>query len=620
MAPKTGFSGLVALALLFNSSIVSAVTTASQNYKMKPHHHSTTAPVASTASAAATGSTLSNGTIIGTNTTAVAPVALNATVVDCFLTLPDNPLSAQGLSTPFQLMAPCSQTVSTQRAFAEAAVFDPSTGSITIYHPLVIDAGKTPQIAPVVPTLPNGAVVGLWFGFNGATLQLLDTTGGDTNTSPKLKSIGCVNGLPGVKGDVFGQVSWCNTVPFFQAVDASVAAGTTVIPPLGTDKNGQTCPSSRSFTIVDACPSDNLPTQYLLLGDGTTVQDTAANRAAQPGSTVIDNASDEALIGLIVDPLIGCTVFQVPSLDDPTAKVGSLVTQELQARAFQQAPIANVPVNDPDCLLTANGALSVDKTNAYRLGVNQVPVSQDPGSLVPYCNNMISIAPPFLKINQATFTGATTPDAGVGNSLFTFLCNRYLMSLAMLTCPANPNQPVACQFDGNGAATSCTITLSANATMGAAGATGAGASSSAGAAGGMGGMGGKATSTMATVATAKSAVISPVSGANGQAGGVGTNPTAVSLSGVAGGQGGARATGVAAAVSSAGVGSMSSAALGLQTTGVAAPTCTCTCMAAAKAGAYVKRVVPEIEAPAPAPAPHFGRRSVRRTPERFPLE
>jgi hypothetical protein len=599
MAPKTGFVGLVALTLLFNSCIVSAVHTASENYRMKPHHHSTTAPVASTASAAATGSTLSNGTIIGTNTTAVAPVALNATVVDCFLTLPDNPLSAQGLATPFQLMAPCSQTVSTQQAFAEAAVFDPATGQISIYHPLVIDAGKTPQIAPVVPNLPAGAIVGLWFGFNGATLQLLDTTGGDTNTSPKLKAIGCVNGLPGVKGDVFGQVSWCNTVPFFNAADASIAAGKTVIPPLGTDKNGQDCPSSRSFKIVDACPSDNLPTQYLLLGDGTTVQDTAANRAAQPDATVVDNASDEALLGLIVDPVIGCTVFQVPSLDDPGAKVGSLVTQELQARQFQQAPIANVPINDPDCLLTANGALSVAKTDAYRLGVDQVSVAQDPGALDSFCNNMISIAPPFFQQNQAAFTAATTPDTGVGSNLFTFLCNRYLQSLMMLTCPPNPNQPVSCQFDDNGAATSCTINISLNGTMGSAGATGTtgagagtGATSTAGAVGGMGGKGGKggkATSTLATVT---------LSVPGGQA------------SGVVGAQG--------SSVASVPLGAMSTgAALG---TAVNPPTCTCTCMAAAANGAVVKRMHPEIEAPAPALEPHFGRRSVKRTPQHFALE
>ena len=553
MSPKTGFLGFVALAFLLNSSVVSAVTTASRNYKMTLHHESTTVPVAATATGTSTGSSLSNGTIIGTNTTAVAPVALNASVVDCFLTLPNNPLTAQGLATPFQLMAPCSQSVGTQQAFAEAAVFDPATGDISIYHPLVIDAGKTPQIAPVVPVLPNGAIVGLWFGFNGATLQLLDTTGGNTNTSPKLKGIGCVNGLPGVNGDVFGQVSWCNTVPFFNAADASIAAGKTVIPPLGTDKNGMTCPSSRSYEIVDACPSDNLPTQYLLLADNTTVQDTAANRAAQPAATVLDNASDEALIGLIVDPVIGCTVFQAPSLDDPGAKVGSLVTQELQARQFQAAPIANVPINDPDCLLTSNGAISIDKTNAYRLGVNQVPVSQDPGSLSTYCNNMISVAPPFFKINQAGFTATTTPDAGVGNNLFTFLCNRYLMSLMMLTCPPNPNQPVTCQLDGNGAATSCTINIALNGTMGAVGATGtapasAGAASTAGVAGGNGG---KAPSTLATVATA-----------------------------------------------------MTSAA-----------------MANAGAKREVEAAAPApVPVPVPAPAPRFGRRSIRRTAERFALE
>jgi hypothetical protein len=593
MAPKTGFAGFLALALLFNSCTVSAVHTASENYKMKPHHHSTTAPVPSTASAVPTGSTQSNGTIIGTNTTAVAPVALNATVVDCFLTLPDNPLSAHGLATPFQLMAPCSQTVSTQQAFAEAAVFDPATGQISIYHPLVIDAGKTPQIAPVVPDLPAGAIVGLWFGFNGATLQLLDTTGGDTNTSPKLKAIGCVNGLPGIKGDVFGQVSWCNTVPFFKAADASIAAGKTIIPPLGTDKNGQTCPSSRSFTIVDACPSDNLPTQYLLLGDGTTAQDTAANRAAQADATVIDNASDEALIGLIVDPVIGCTVFQVPSLDDPGAMVGSLATQELQARQFQQAPIANVPLNDPDCLLTSNGALSVDKTNAYRLGVNQPTVAEDPGALDSYCNNMISIAPPFFLQNQAAFTETTTPDSGIGSNLFTFLCNRYLMSLMMLTCPPNPNQPVTCQFDGNGAATSCTINISSNSTTSAAGA--------------VGGKGGKATSTLATVATAKSAVTFTSSMSMNRGGGFRSGTTTLSIpggqaSGVVGGQG--------SGVASAPLGAMSTgAALG---TGVNPPTCTCTCMAAAASGAVVKRMYPEIEAPAPVPRPRFGKRNIRR--------
>ena len=136
----------------------------------------------------------------------------------------------------------------------EAAILDPATGNIQIYSPLVINAGMTPvgngtgaattnagptssistpsstnagvsttsamdvssvasssatsasptptmaarqaatagsYIPPIVPTLPNNAVVGIWFGSNAASLTLTGDTGG------------CVNGL-GVS--VFGQV------------------------------------------------------------------------------------------------------------------------------------------------------------------------------------------------------------------------------------------------------------------------------------------------------------------------------------------------------------------------------------------------------------------------------
>ncbi|KAL1968612.1 hypothetical protein VTN77DRAFT_1438 [Rasamsonia byssochlamydoides] len=409
-----------------------------------------------------TTSTLTTHATATASAAASPSASLNATVLDCFLTLPNDPLSATGLSTPFLLQPPCSMSVSTQQAFAEAAVFDPATGDISIYHPLVIDAGKKPAAPPVVPQLPENAKVALWFGFNGNVLQLLDVNGEDTNTSPLLKSIDCVNGLPGVQGDVFGQVSWCNTKPFFAAANASIAAGKTTIPPLGTDKNGAACPTSRSFEIVDACPSDNVPTQYLLLPDGSTVQDTAANRARFPDAEVINNASDEALVANILDPILGCTPFEGASLDDPGAKVPALALAELQAGHLQQAPVALVPLNDPDTLLTANGQVSPAKTNAYRLGVNQPLLSSsgaDDGALVPYCDNMIAIAPGFFKANEAEFSGQPSPDTGVGNNLFTFMCNRYLMSLTQLGCPADPNQPVQVTLDGNGAATSCTINL-----------------------------------------------------------------------------------------------------------------------------------------------------------------
>jgi len=86
--------------------------------------------------------------------------------------LPADPLTATGLSTPFQLLAPCSQAVTTQQSFVEAAIFDPATNTISVYHPLIVNAGTTPGAPIVVPTIPANAVIGLWFGFNG-TLTLI---------------------------------------------------------------------------------------------------------------------------------------------------------------------------------------------------------------------------------------------------------------------------------------------------------------------------------------------------------------------------------------------------------------------------------------------------------------
>jgi len=199
------------------------------------------------------------------------------------------------------------------------------------------------------------------------------------------------------------------------------------------------------------------------------LQDTAANRAANPTATVINNASDEALLAHIVDPLIGCTPFLAPSLDDPGTNVPALALSEIQANALQVAPIGFVPLNDPDTLLTAGKTVSPEKTNQYRLGVNQPVVSGTnstlAGSLIPYCDAMLTVAPPFLKGYQTLFTGQTTPAPCVGNNLFTFLAERFIMSLTQLTCPvAAESHPVVCQLNGGGVATSCTINLAATPT------------------------------------------------------------------------------------------------------------------------------------------------------------
>ena len=107
--------------------------------------------------------------------TAADAAAPNA---NCTLIVPANPLSAQGLATPYQLTAtdpaagPCNEANSAQTAFVQGAIINPATGTISIYDPLVVDAGTQPAVTPTVPTLPAGGVVALWFGYNGNTLTL----------------------------------------------------------------------------------------------------------------------------------------------------------------------------------------------------------------------------------------------------------------------------------------------------------------------------------------------------------------------------------------------------------------------------------------------------------------
>src|SRR5882724_12305885 len=109
-----------------------------------------------------------------------APITSFAAVPnpDCTLIVPASPLSAAGLATPYQLVAthpangPCHQTNTDQSAFVQAAIINLITGQISIYHPLVVDAGTVPAAPPVVPPLPFLNVVALWFGYNGGDLTL----------------------------------------------------------------------------------------------------------------------------------------------------------------------------------------------------------------------------------------------------------------------------------------------------------------------------------------------------------------------------------------------------------------------------------------------------------------
>jgi hypothetical protein len=391
---------------------------------------------------------------------ATATASPAAASLGCVLIVPANPLTAPGLATPFQLTGPdgmspqasgCTMAnFANLGAFVQATIFDPATGALSTYEPLVITQGTQPAAAPVVPTLPAGAVVTVDFGFNGTNLTLRGATG------TTLGQARCANGI---QGSIFGQVSFCNGVAFFAAVNNSIANGRTTIPANGTSaKTGQPCPTTRSFTMIDQDQSDNVTTQYLLNGNGQTAQDNATNTAAMPSATVINNGSDNALLNGFLDPTLGCTPFTAPDLSNAGIPGTSQALDELFAARNQTAPIALVPENDPMTLV--NGAFSQRKTNRYRTSVDQpvIRAAQTADTPAAYCQTMVNVQGLFLKNNQTVLATGTSPVPAMGNNLFTFLANRLNMSFTNLNCRSfGLTSPVTVTLDGNGVATSATI-------------------------------------------------------------------------------------------------------------------------------------------------------------------
>jgi hypothetical protein len=383
---------------------------------------------------------------------------------NCTLIVPKKPLTAAGLATPFRLVATdpgqgaCNESNAAQGAFVQGAIFDPATGAISIYNPLVIDKGDQPLVPPVVPTLPAGAIVALWFGFNGNNLLLQSTPGDDTLSDAK-----CVNGA---NGNIFGQYSYCNAPAFFTAANAAIAAGKLTVPASGTASDGKPCPTVRDFFIVDQDQSDNVTTLYLVSPRGHISQDTAKNRAAHPGSVPSGNASDNRLTDAFVLPALGCKPWVAPDLADPGSMVPALPLNELQARANQPAPVAMVPDGDPMTLI--NGNVSTTKVNLYRQGVDQPTVdSHSDADTARYCRQLLRIAPQRMLANQAALSAFSSPDPAAANSLFTFLAQRFTATYQLLDCQVlvdNLADPVSVTLDGNMVAVTATVNATALAT------------------------------------------------------------------------------------------------------------------------------------------------------------
>lgn len=397
----------------------------------------------------------------GTDPSASATPSGGAPAADpdanCTLTIPAAPLTARGLASVYQFSAtdraqgPCDEANIAQTAFVQATVYDPATGALSVYNPLVVDAGRRPAIPPVQPTLPADAVVGIWFGYNANNLTLRAAGNG-------LALAHCVNGLG---GSVFTQYAYCNAPAFFAAVNKGIAAHKLTVPPLGIADDDKPCPTTRDFSIIDQDQSDNVTTQYLATPNGGIAQNIPANARRLSGATVLANPSDNALLDEFVDPSLGCTPWTVKDLADGGSAT-SLALDEIQANADQAAPSALVPLNDP--MTTVNGVFSNTKTNLYRAGVDQplLPAGETP---MVYCEDMDDIQTARLELDQARFTAGTSPDPGAATTLFTFLADRMHASFINLGCGAyHLTNPVASeQTDADGAVSGVTFANSGSA-------------------------------------------------------------------------------------------------------------------------------------------------------------
>jgi hypothetical protein len=383
---------------------------------------------------------------------------------NCTLIVPANPLSATGLATPYQLTAtnpangPCHESNINQSAFVEAAVLT-SGGQLSLYDPLVVDRGTQPAATPVAAQVPAGSTVGVWFGFNGTTLTLRSTNG----------SLGQGNCVNGSRGSVFGQFAYCDARAFFRAANQAIAAKTLVVPPSGTAKDGAPCPTTRDFSLVDQDQSDNVVTHYLANGNGQIAQKNNATMAAiGAGAVDLANGSDNLLLNKFVDPALGCTPFTAPDQSSDMQPSGSLPLDELSAAANQQAPIALVPLSDPMTLVNANQ--STAKTNAYRAGVDQMPIGGggDNGNATTYCTNLFNNPAGITRVfkDQAMFQNAPSVDAAMATNLFTFLAMRANQSFTNLGCGnlLHMANPITLTMNGNQVITAAVLAVAGQVT------------------------------------------------------------------------------------------------------------------------------------------------------------
>jgi len=352
---------------------------------------------------------------------------------DCFLAVPFGALTSAGLATPHRLLLPCNQSNTGMSSFVQGAIIDQTAGKMLVYNPLVITDGTAPAMPTTPVNLPANNVVALWFGTNAGTLTLQDVGG-------SLAEANCVNG---VDGSIFGQFAYCNAVKFFATAFTMITAKQLQVPALGVASDGQICPTTRDFVLVDMDQSDNVITTYIDTGNAGA-QDTIGNRNVLTVVNTLKNGSDMRLLSIAMDGALGCTPWRNQDLADPLNVAGlpTFGSAEIQAAVWQLPPIALCPISH--AMTRINNQPSLDKTNKYRAGCGQtLAIKAADADSFQYCWNLYYVGPKRLAANANVFNNAESPDPNAASNLFAFLAQRYANSFGPdgLNCAALLGQP-----------------------------------------------------------------------------------------------------------------------------------------------------------------------------------
>jgi hypothetical protein len=373
-----------------------------------------------------------------------APAASMKSNTTCDIIVPANPLSAQGLATPYQLTGPHGMTPAKSGcemsnaaklgAFVQATILDPATGTLSVYEPLVITRGTrpdTPDRKLDPPVIPADAVVTIDFGFNGTDLVQVGAT------PATLADAHCVSGEA---GSAFGQTSFCNGVNFFNAVRQAERKGLLKVPSPGTSNaivpsggdlgTGRSCPVISNFEVAGLDPGESVTTTYLLNPlTGQTAQDNTTYLSYIPGATLLHVNSANAVLDQYVDPILGCTPFEVPDLSRASVPTFSEALDEIAAEAYP--PKIAAPV-------------------ASATGKSSSPAM--------YCQNLVDIQTPFLAANHQLLATSQSPVAVTADNLLTFLANDLSVSFTRLGCQQfHLTNPVMLKRNSAGVATAATF-------------------------------------------------------------------------------------------------------------------------------------------------------------------